>query len=134
MWIICVLLYFLCLYISSVSAVELLLFGLERRIYLTNLFLTNFCIQMFSIIFVNCYKILKDIQMKGTIIKKRVKTIIYYSVRSSHWRYSIRKGVLKNLAKLTGKRLCQSLFFNKPESCNLFKNFLGVVSILKLPR
>ena len=71
--------------------------------------------------------------MKGTIVKKRVKTIIYDSVRSSHRRCSIRKGALKNLAKLTGKRLCQSLLFNNPESCNLFRNFLGMVSIPKLP-
>ena len=32
---------------------------------------------------------------------------------SSHPRCSIKKDVLKNFAKLTGKRLCQSLFFNK---------------------
>ena len=32
--------------------------------------------------------------------------------RSSHQRCSIRKGVLRNFAKFTGKRLCQSLFFN----------------------
>ena len=34
-------------------------------------------------------------------------------IRSSHRRCSVRKGVLKNFAKLTGKHLCQSLFFNK---------------------
>ena len=33
--------------------------------------------------------------------------------RSSHWRCSVRKGVLRNYAKITGKHLCQSLFFNK---------------------
>ena len=33
--------------------------------------------------------------------------------RSSHRRCSTRKGVLRNFAKLTGKDLCQSLFFNK---------------------
>ena len=33
--------------------------------------------------------------------------------RSSHRRYSVRKGVLKNFAKSTGKHLRQSLFFNK---------------------
>ena len=33
--------------------------------------------------------------------------------RSSHRRCSVRKGVLKNFAKFTGKHLCQSLFFNK---------------------
>ena len=35
------------------------------------------------------------------------------SPRSSHWKCSTRKGVLKNFGKFTGKDLCQSLFFNK---------------------
>ena len=35
------------------------------------------------------------------------------SFRSSHWRCSVRKGVLRNSAKFTGKHLWQSLFFNK---------------------
>ena len=34
-------------------------------------------------------------------------------LRSSHRRCSVRKGVLRNFAKFTGKHLCQSLFFNK---------------------
>ena len=34
-------------------------------------------------------------------------------IRSSHQRCSVRKGVLGNFAELTGKHLCQSLFFNK---------------------
>ena len=33
--------------------------------------------------------------------------------RSSHRRCSVRKVVLKNFSKFTGKLLCQSLFFNK---------------------
>ena len=33
--------------------------------------------------------------------------------RSSHWRCSTRKGVLRNFTKFTGKDLSQSLFFNK---------------------
>ena len=33
--------------------------------------------------------------------------------RSSHRRCSVRKAVLENFAKFTGKHLCQSLFFNK---------------------
>ena len=32
--------------------------------------------------------------------------------KSSHRRFSVRKGVLRNFAKFTGKHLCQSLFFN----------------------
>ena len=35
------------------------------------------------------------------------------SFRSSHWKCSVRKGVLRNSIKLTGKHLCQSLFFTK---------------------
>ena len=34
-------------------------------------------------------------------------------LRSSHRRCSVRKDVLKNFAKFTGKHLCQSLFFNR---------------------
>ena len=35
------------------------------------------------------------------------------SYRSSHRRCSVRKDVLRNFEKFTGKHLCQSLFFNK---------------------
>ena len=44
-------------------------------------------------------------------------SIIPYSqdwfIRSSHRMCSVKKGVLRYFAKLTGKYLCQSLFFNK---------------------
>ena len=33
--------------------------------------------------------------------------------RNSHRRNSMRKSVLRNFAKFTGKHLCQSLFFNE---------------------
>ena len=33
--------------------------------------------------------------------------------RSSHRRCSVRRGVLVNFAKFTGKHMCQSVFFNK---------------------
>ena len=38
---------------------------------------------------------------------------VFTRFRSRHRRCSVRKGVLKNFAKFTGKNLCQSLFFNK---------------------
>ena len=38
---------------------------------------------------------------------------IYPKFRSSHRRCSVKKGVLRNFAKFTGKHLCQSFFFNK---------------------
>ena len=45
-------------------------------------------------------------------------------------RYSVKRGVLRNFAKFTGKHLCQRLFFKKEslaqvfscEFCEIFKN------------
>ena len=42
--------------------------------------------------------------------------------RSSHWSCYLRKGVLRNFAKFTGKHLCQSLFFNKVAGVRLLGN------------
>ena len=42
-----------------------------------------------------------------------------YKQRSNHRRCSVRKGVLKNFAKFTGKHQCQSLFFNKVKGLDL---------------
>ena len=39
--------------------------------------------------------------------------------RSSHRRCSVRKSGLRNLAKFTGKHLCQSFFFNKVADLSL---------------
>ena len=41
-----------------------------------------------------------------------------------HQRCSVKKGVLRNFARFTGKHLCQSLFFNKVagSACNFIKN------------
>ena len=59
-------------------------------------------------------------------------------IGSSHCRYSVRKGVLKNFANFTGKHLCWSLFYevvslqparflkrdsNKVSSCEVCKTF-----------
>ena len=44
--------------------------------------------------------------------------------RSSRLEVFCKKGVLRNLAKFTGKHLCQSLFFNKVEACNFIKKRL----------
>ena len=61
----------------------------------------------------------------------------HYYFRSSHLRCSVKKGVLRNFAKFTGKHLCQRFFFNKAagQSCNCFripkKFFKGEVSGLR---
>ena len=63
------------------------------------------------------FKILKCLSYYGSFRKyllrksnsKRKKN------RKSHRRCSVKKGVLRNFAKITEKHLCQSLFFNKVE-------------------
>ena len=45
-----------------------------------------------------------------------------YNTEAVAQRCSVRKGVLRNITKFTGKHLCQSLFFNKvSEACNFIK-------------
>ena len=44
-----------------------------------------------------------------------------------HWRWSVKKTVLKNFVKLTGKHLCWSIFFNKNtglQACNFIQKRL----------
>ena len=43
--------------------------------------------------------------------------------RSSHRRCSVRKDVLRNFAKFTGKHLCQGLFMSGPKACNFIKKY-----------
>ena len=54
-----------------------------------------------------------------------------YQFRSSHQRCSVRKGALRNFAKLTGKHKCQSLYLIKLQAfCSglLFKHKLNLRS------
>ena len=46
-----------------------------------------------------------------TVLQQEI--LIGANVRSSHWMCFVKKGVLKNFAKVTRKHLCQSLFLNK---------------------
>ena len=46
-------------------------------------------------------------------VSERNYTFWSWILRSRHQRCSIKKGVLRNFSKFTGKHLCQSLFFNK---------------------
>ena len=42
-----------------------------------------------------------------------IADFLWIICRSSHWGYSLRKGVLRNFVKFTGRHLCQRLLFNK---------------------
>ena len=50
---------------------------------------------------------------RGTFFTLWRIIILQLIYRSSHQRCFVRKDVLRNFTKLTGKHLCQSLFFNK---------------------
>ena len=56
------------------------------------------------------------VKLKYTICLIQYKSSSVLNDRSSHRRCSVRKGVLRNFTKFTGKYLCQSLFFNKVAS------------------
>ena len=47
----------------------------------------------------------------NALVKKNL--IRKYITRSNHQKCSIKKGVIRNFVKLTGKHMCQSIFFNK---------------------
>ena len=54
--------------------------------------------------------------------------------RSSHRRCSVTKGILKNLAKFTGKHLCGNLFFliKLPAACNFIKKVSNTGVFLRI--
>ena len=53
--------------------------------------------------------------------------------RSNHRRCSVRKGVLRNFTKFTGKHLYQSLFFNKVAGLrHLFQNRGNIFKLLQI--
>ena len=49
----------------------------------------------------------------GGFLIDKITENLHNSWRISRCRCSLRKGVLRNFAKFTGKHLCQGLFFNK---------------------
>ena len=55
---------------------------------------------------------------KNFLLRFREKWWYLGIVRSSHRRYSVKKGVLRNFSQFTGKRLCQSPFLNKVAGLN----------------
>ena len=59
---------------------------------------------------------IKDTEIRKTKTEKDENLVLHGAFRifkSSHYRCSMKKGVLKNFTKFTGKHLCLSLFFNK---------------------
>ena len=61
-------------------------------------------------------------------VQKKAATWRLRKLEAVARRCSVRKGILRNFAKFTGKRLCQSLLFNKVvglRPATLFKKRLG---------
>ena len=74
-----------------------------------NFRICNFTKYVYTSLFIRTYSFYSALGPPKAFIF-RPKYILY---RSSHQRCSLRKCVLRNFAKFTGKHLCQSLFFNK---------------------
>ena len=58
------------------------------------------------------------------IVSEHQKNSAMTTSRNSHQSCSLRKGVLRNFVKFTGKHPCRSLFFNKVVEKELFKKRL----------
>ena len=54
----------------------------------------------------------KALESPITVNNNPINVNINVEFRSSHWKYSMRKGALKHFVKLRGKQLC-CVFFNK---------------------
>ena len=69
---------------------------------------------------------IKKILNDGTEYCVKYRNLESIVVKSSRQRCSVKKGVLRNFAKFTGKHVCQSLFFNKVAGadCNFIKKIL----------
>ena len=62
-----------------------------------------------------------------TIVSNKFVWRFYANIiRSSHRRCSVRKGALRNFAKVPGKHLCQSLFCNKVAGPRLSRRCFSV--------
>ena len=60
--------------------------------------------------------LLRSIEHTDVNVANSGRAVLQWVInQSSHQRCSLRKGVLRNFAKFTGKHLCQSLFFNSKQ-------------------
>ena len=86
----------------------------EEHIFLQNASSVLFCLVTYSHILENCGE------------EDRKNLGLSFQTRSNRRRSSMKKGVLKNFAKFTGKHLCQGLFFDKVAggTCNFIKKRL----------
>ena len=75
------------------------------------MFAYNFISELFRI----CALICRNLPCAQNFVATR---LLYY--RSNHQRCSMKKDVLRNFAKFTGKHLCQSLFFKKETLAQVF--------------
>ena len=70
---------------------------------------------------------LHPISYPVNFVKHNLVTSLFPTLRSSRQRCSVKKGVLKNLAKFTGKHLCQSLFLDKTTGLRSAKSFAKIL-------
>ena len=89
-----------------------------------NKYLNSIMVFAFSISFFCWNEITKKSSIKEDTRKMENCKANHILDRSSHRRCSVRKDVLRNFAKFTGKHLCQGLFMSGPKACNFIKKRL----------
>ena len=101
--------------------------ALARQSWCDFIFCTSFLVFSGSIIKDQWGKWINKISSLHLKVPQKVAGIF----RSSHRRCSVKKGVLRNFAKFTGKHLCQSLFFNKVagSACVTLKPGIKVIEL-----
>ena len=95
--------------------------GLFRHINRSTFFQCSNIFYTYSVAFTTCYYSMISWLFNKANIARWVRIVSssnyffqnHFLFRSSHQRCSMKKGVLRNFTKFTGKHLCQSLFFNK---------------------
>ena len=81
--------------------------GNSQYIYVSTTFVKIFLF-LLRFVITNTFKKKKTIEVRQSIYLRIYMLVLYFF--GSHWRCFIKRVVLKNFSKFTGKHLCQSLF------------------------
>ena len=117
------------------------------ELYVITIYISYICIYIYIYIYISLKKYVlsqkKGLRKRGSFnpfpsklffLKQQSQNHIFTHYRSSRRELFCKKGVLRNLAKFTGRHLWQSLFFNKVPGlgpATLLKKSLRTATLLK---
>ena len=95
-----------------------LFFVAHKKMHISE-YVCKTCLKELGIL-LKCSETFEKFLTSCNFLKILVFQNFFSKFRSNRQRRSVKKGVLRNFAKLTGKNLCQSLFFNKVVGTGVF--------------